>query len=193
MKFCSECASPVSLRVPEGDNLPRFICDRCGTVHYQNPNMVAGCIAEWQDRILLCKRSIEPRSGLWTLPAGFMENGETTVEAAARETREEACAEVTDLKLYGLFNLPHINQVYLMFRGQLVDGKAAAGPESEEVGLYRREEIPWEQLAFPVIRETLELYYDDDARTDHVVYISDLRRTADRRIEIRRHLKNDDR
>ena len=106
MKFCSQCGSTVELRIPDGDNLPRFVCAKCNTIHYQNPKIVAGCIPEWEDQILLCKRAIEPRRGLWTLPAGFMENNETTADAALRETQEEAKAqaEIIDRKLHGLIN-----------------------------------------------------------------------------------------
>ncbi len=138
--------------------------------------MVVGCIPEWQDRILLCRRAIEPRHGLWTLPAGFMENGETTQQGAARETLEEACARVEIGKLYTLFNLPDINQVYLMFRARLLDLEFAAGSESLEVKLFREEEVPWDQLAFATIRETLTHYYADRRRGDFGFHVADIRR-----------------
>src|SRR5713101_9870817 len=114
LNFCSKCGAKVALRVPPGDSLPRHVCDNCGTIHYRNPLMVVGTIPEWDDRILLCRRAIEPRYGLWTLPAGFMELGETATEAARRETAEEAHARVEILGLYSLFNLPRISQVYLL-------------------------------------------------------------------------------
>ncbi|MGB5671885.1 MAG: NUDIX hydrolase, partial [Sedimenticolaceae bacterium] len=117
MKFCSVCGNEVRVGVPEGDNRPRHICDHCSTVHYHNPKVVAGCIARWDDRVLMCRRAIEPRRGLWTVPAGFMENGETTYEGAMRETLEEANARVAVDDLYVTVNLPHINQVYMLFRG----------------------------------------------------------------------------
>lgn len=161
MKFCSQCGSPVSQKIPQGDNLPRYVCDRCETIHYQNPRIIAGCIAEWQDRILLCQRAIEPRVGLWTLPAGFMENGETTAEGAARESLEEANAVIRDMSLFCMFSIPHISQVYMMYRGQLVDGKAYPGDESLETDLFDETSIPWDKLAFPVMTETLKLYYCD--------------------------------
>ena len=113
MKFCSECGQSVTARVPDGDTRSRFICDHCETIHYQNPRIVAGCLAVHERQVLLCKRAIEPRMGYWTLPAGFMENGETTEEAALRETWEEARARLQSQQLYMLFNLPHINQVYI--------------------------------------------------------------------------------
>lgn len=176
MKFCSSCASPVSLRIPEGDNRPRFVCESCHTIHYQNPNIVAGCIAEWEDRILLCKRAIEPRYGLWTLPAGFMENGETTPQAALRETLEEARARVEISSLFSLFNLPHINQVYLIFRASLLDLEFGPGDESLAVELYEEAAIPWDQIAFPVIRETLSLYFADRAQGNFNMHIGDIER-----------------
>ena len=161
MNFCSHCGAAVTLRVPAGDTLPRYVCDACETVHYQNPKIVAGCIPEWEDKILLCRRAIEPRHGLWTLPAGFMEKGETTLQAAARETLEEASARVEVGALYTVFSLPHIDQVYLFYRGRLTDLDYAPGSESLEVDLFHEHVVPWEQLAFRVVRETLKLYYQD--------------------------------
>ncbi|MCG7952349.1 MAG: NUDIX hydrolase [Candidatus Thiodiazotropha endolucinida] len=161
MKYCSHCGAEVEVRVPEGDNRPRHVCIICSTVHYQNPKIVVGCIPVWEQQILLCRRAIEPRYGLWTVPAGFMENGETSQQGAARETLEEACARVEVEGLYTLFNLPHINQVYLLFRSRLLDLDFAAGEESQEVKLFDEQEIPWEKLAFPVIKESLRLYYAD--------------------------------
>lgn len=161
MKFCSSCGANVSLRIPEGDNRERFVCESCATIHYQNPKIVAGCIPEWEGRILLCRRAIEPRYGLWTLPAGFMENGETTEEAAMRETWEEAGARVAIDSLYSLFSIPHISQVYMLFRGELKDGIYEAGTESLECELFGERSLPWDALAFPVIKETLIRYYRD--------------------------------
>ncbi|MEW8027545.1 MAG: NUDIX hydrolase [Candidatus Thiodiazotropha sp.] len=161
MKYCSYCGAEVEVKVPEGDNRPRHVCNICSTVHYQNPKIVVGCIPVWGRQILLCRRAIEPRYGLWTVPAGFMENGETSQQGAARETLEEACARVEVEGLYTLFNLPHINQVYLLFRSRLLNLDFAAGEESLEVKLFDEQEIPWEKLAFPVIKESLKLYYAD--------------------------------
>lgn len=174
MNFCSHCGNPVQQRVPAGDHRQRYVCDHCGAIHYQNPRIVAGCIAEWEERVLLCRRAIEPRYGLWTLPAGFMENGETTAEGAARETLEEACARVAIAGLYALFNIPHINQVYLMFRARLLDPEFAAGNESLEVALFQETEIPWTKLAFPVVRETLRHYFDDRHRGHFGVHTGDI-------------------
>lgn len=161
MNFCSHCGGTVGLRIPAGDSLPRHVCDTCGTVHYINPKLVVGAIAEWQDRILLCRRAIEPRMGFWTLPAGFMENGESTAEGAVRETLEEACARIAVGPLFTLINVPHISQVHLMYRASLLDLDFAAGEESLEVALFSEHEIPWDELAFRTISLTLRRYFDD--------------------------------
>ncbi|PZP23848.1 NUDIX hydrolase [Pseudomonas kuykendallii] len=161
MKFCNQCGGTVSERIPAGDNRPRFVCDQCQLVHYQNPRIVAGCLPVWGEQVLLCRRAIEPRRGFWTLPAGFMENGETTEQAASRETLEEACARVSGLQLYTVFDLPHISQVYMLFRAELVDLDFAAGDESLEVKLFHEAEIPWSELAFPTIGRTLEWFFAD--------------------------------
>ena len=184
MNFCSHCGKTVVLRIPQGDNRERHVCDGCETIHYQNPKIVAGCVPIWQDQILLCRRAIEPRYGLWTLPAGFMENGESTLQAAARESLEEANAVIDNLALYGLYNLPHINQVYLMYRGDLRDGVASAGEESLEVGLFREDEIPWRELAFPVVKETLERYFEERPQGEYSVHVSDVLRDPNGGVKI---------
>ena len=161
MNYCSHCGAPLTVKIPAGDNRPRHVCERCGTIHYQNPKMVVGCIPEWEDRILLCRRAIEPRYGLWTLPAGFMENGETVAECALRETLEEAGARVELLGLYSLINLPDINQVYLMYRARLLDLNFQPGEESLEAALFSEAEIPWQHIAFRTIHITLEHFYAD--------------------------------
>ena len=161
MNFCSQCGAPVALRIPVGDSVPRHVCNACHTIHYQNPKIVVGCIPVWEDKILLCRRAIEPRYGLWTLPAGFMENGETTAQGAMRETLEEANARVKLEGLYTLINLPHISQVYMMFRGTLLDLDFSPGIESLEVALFREKDIPWDTLAFTTIRDTLSHFFLD--------------------------------
>jgi len=175
MKFCSECGSTVVLRVPEGDQLPRHVCPDCGVIHYQNPKMVVGSIPEWEDKVLLCRRAIEPKYGLWTLPAGFMENGETTLEGAARETWEEAGARIEMGALYTLYNLPHINQVYLMFRARLLDLDFAPGIESLETRLFTEAEIPWDKIAFRTVRSTLEQYFSDRRGGSFEFHFGDIR------------------
>ena len=161
MKYCSLCGSELRVGIPQGDNRPRHICDHCSTVHYTNPKIVAGCIAHWDDRVLMCRRAIEPRHGLWTVPAGFMENGEATYQAAMRETIEEANARVEIEDLYVTVNLPHINQVYMLFRGRLLDLDFSPGDESLEAVLMDEQEIPWRQIAFPTVTEALKLYFAD--------------------------------
>ncbi len=174
MKYCSQCGAKVELRIPEGDTLPRYVCNACRTIHYSNPKLVVGCIPEWEDKILLCKRAIEPRQGLWTLPAGFLENDETTVEGAARETFEETLSKVEVTDLYALFNLPHINQVYVMFRGNLLGLDFGPTPESEVVELYVEKDIPWDRIAFPVIEQTLKLYFQDKNRGEFSIHTGDI-------------------
>jgi len=161
MNYCSECGEKVIISVPEGDNRPRHVCNHCEVIHYQNPKMVVGCVVEHDDKILLCKRAIEPRYGFWTLPAGFMENDETTMQAAARETIEEAGADVEITQLFSMFSLPHIDQVYMLYRAKFKEIKFEAGPESLEVGLFSESEIPWDEMAFPVITESLKRFFAD--------------------------------
>ncbi|MDO8895535.1 MAG: NUDIX hydrolase [Nitrosomonas sp.] len=161
MKYCSNCSATVELLIPEGDSLPRYVCTTCNIIHYQNPKMVVGCIPEWEDKILLCRRAIEPRLGWWTLPAGFMENNETLEQAAARETLEEANARVEIGNLYAIYSLPHISQVYLLFRARLLDLDFKPGIESLEVKLLSENEIPWEEMAFRVIHDPLMQYFKE--------------------------------
>ncbi len=174
MKFCSACGSEVNLKIPDCDNRERFVCDNCGEIHYQNPKVVTGCIPVWQDRILLCRRAIHPRHGFWTLPAGFLENGETTYQGAMRETEEEASARVAIDDLYAVFNLPHIDQIYMMFRARLLDLDFGPGDESLDVQLFEESEIPWDALAFPVIAETLKLYFADRANGGFGPHMGDI-------------------
>jgi ADP-ribose pyrophosphatase YjhB (NUDIX family) len=172
MNYCSHCGSArLVLKVPAGDCLPRYVCEDCHTIYYQNPKIVTGCIPEWEDKILLCKRAIEPRYGLWTLPAGFMENKETLEQAAKRETWEEAQANVNQLSLYAVFSLSHISQVYILFRANLCDLTFAPGHESLEVQLFTQDEIPWENLAFPVIHRTLTYYFKDRAKGEFSLHL----------------------
>ncbi|HAZ61188.1 MAG TPA: NUDIX hydrolase [Gammaproteobacteria bacterium] len=161
MRYCSQCAGLIEQRVPPGDERLRYVCTVCSIVHYENPKIVAGCIPVWNDQVLLCRRAITPRRGLWTLPAGFMENDETAIEAAMRETHEEANARVEILGLHTLINLPAVNQVYLMFRARLLDLDFSPGAESLEVALFREDAIPWETLAFGTVRQTLSLFFED--------------------------------
>ena len=161
MKFCSNCGATVTFVVPPGDNRERHVCHDCDTIHYQNPRIITGCLPIWEDRVLLCLRAINPRRGYWTLPAGFLENGETISAGAARETSEEANARVDGLELYTVFSLPHISQAYMFFRAELQDLDFSSGEESLEVALFREEDIPWDNLAFPVIGQSLKFYFED--------------------------------
>jgi ADP-ribose pyrophosphatase YjhB (NUDIX family) len=161
MKFCSDCGAGIEYRIPEGDDRERAVCTRCEAIHYVNPRLIVGCVPEFEGRILLCLRSIEPRSGYWTLPAGFMENGETTEQGAARETWEEARARVEQLSLYRVYDVPYINQVYFFYRCQVVEGVHAAGPESRDTQLFAPQDIPWDELAFPSVFRALRAYLDD--------------------------------
>ncbi len=161
IKYCNSCGASVTHRIPEGDSLARAVCDACGTIQYQNPKIVVGCVPALGDRILICKRAIEPRYGLWTLPAGFMENGESASQGAVREALEEANARVEIEDLYTVYSIPHISQVYMMFRARLLDENVSPGTESLEVKLVTAGEIPWKELAFTMVRRTLEHYIED--------------------------------
>ena len=165
MNFCSNCGSQnIGLKVPEGDNRPRFVCDDCGEIFYHNPKMVVGCVPRWKEKVLLCKRAIPPRYGYWTLPAGYMENQESAANGAAREAHEEALAKTRIGNVFTQFSIPHINQVYILFLADMETAEFGAGEESLDAVLFAREEIPWDELAFPVMRKTLELYFEDADR-----------------------------
>jgi ADP-ribose pyrophosphatase YjhB (NUDIX family) len=157
--FCVQCGQAVDYRIPEGDERPRAVCTACGFIQYENPKLVVGCVAEWEGRVLLCRRAIEPRAGLWTLPAGFMENGESTAAAAVRETLEEAGAQTELFDLFALIDIPEISQVHLFYRGRLVDGRHTPGCESLETALFSEAEIPWEALAFHSVHLCLDDYF----------------------------------
>ena len=174
MKFCSQCGESVIQSIPVGDNRLRFVCPNCETIHYQNPNIVAGTIPIHGDKILLCKRAIEPRKGFWTLPAGFMENEETTTEAAIRETLEEAEAHINIDALYTLINVPQINQVHIFFRATMIDGSFGVGEESLETKLFSEEEIPWDEISFPTVHKTLKLYFEDRKTQHFPVHVKDI-------------------
>ena len=164
MKFCSNCASPVVLRVPPGDSLPRYVCDQCGEIHYQNPKVVVGTIPEWEGRLLLCRRAIEPRYGYWTLPAGFMENGETVAEGAARETLEEAGARIALGEPFSMISVPRVNQVHVFYRARIVDLEFRPGAETLEVALFDEAGIPWKDIAFRTVSLTIERWFSDRGR-----------------------------
>jgi len=184
MQYCQHCAGPIEEKIPQGDDKLRYCCVQCNVVFYQNPNNIVGTLPVHEDSVLLCKRAIEPRLGKWTLPAGFMENGETTLAGAIRETQEEAGAIVSpqDCQLYTLFNLPYINQVYFFFLSSLPNLDFAPGEESLEVALFQEHEIPWDELAFPVVKITLQQYFADRKKALFPVRMFDLHYSADRKL-----------
>ena len=179
IKFCSQCGSgQIERRIPSGDDREREICGNCGHIHYVNPKIVVGSIPVWGEQILLCKRAIEPRYGKWTLPAGFMEEGESLAEGAMRETLEEAGARITIEQLYASYSLPAISQVYVLFLAKLDDLDFSAGTESLEVALFHEHEIPWDELAFVTISEGLKRYFADRKKGTFAAHFADLRRPA---------------
>jgi ADP-ribose pyrophosphatase YjhB (NUDIX family) len=178
MNFCSHCGQPLSRRVPPGDQLPRFVCDACGTIHYENPKLVAGCVPEWQGQILLCRRAIEPRRGFWTVPAGFMENGETLMAAAAREAVEEAQAEVEIGSLLAIFHALRAQQVHVFFRARLAAPRFGVGPESLEVKLVEERDVPWDEIAFPSGVFALRHYFADRAAGREDLHFGEVERAS---------------
>ncbi|MFQ5603894.1 MAG: NUDIX hydrolase [bacterium] len=176
MNYCSHCGEKVKFGAVPGDDMPRFYCENCQTIHYQNPKIIVGCIPRWQDKVLLCKRAIEPRKGLWTLPSGFLENGENVEQGAMRETREEANAEVQIIRLFAVYSLPQLGQIYLQFLSDLINLDYHPGMESEEVKLFSKEDIPWEQIAFSAIKFTLDKYFNEASNPRAEVYLGTARK-----------------
>jgi ADP-ribose pyrophosphatase YjhB (NUDIX family) len=175
MNYCSNCAAPLVRRVPPGDSLPRWLCDACGTIHYENPKLVVGAVPEWQGRLLLCRRAIEPRYGYWTLPAGFMENDETAGDAASRETLEEAGARVELLEPFTMVSVPRVNQVHLFYRARLLDLEFKPGEESLEVALFEEDAVPWKDIAFRTVGLTLRHWFADRKSGAYRFHSEDLR------------------
>jgi ADP-ribose pyrophosphatase YjhB (NUDIX family) len=162
IKHCKQCGTAVVYRLPDdGDSKERAVCTACATVHYENPLNVVGTVPHWGDKVLLCKRNIEPRWGKWTLPAGFMELGETTAEGAARETDEEAGAQFEMQDLFSLLNVARVGQVHLFYRARLLSDQFNPGTETIEARLFTEDEIPWDEMAFRTVKETLERYFAD--------------------------------
>ena len=162
------------MSVPDGDARKRAVCDNCGHIHYINPRVVTGCLPVHKEQVLLCKRAIEPKYGFWTLPAGYLENGETTADGASRETMEEANAKVDGLELYTVFSLPHISQIYIFFLAELKKPEFSSGEESLDVKLFSESQIPWDSLSFPVVTQTLEFFFEDRKTDDFPVRYIDL-------------------
>lgn len=160
MKFCSDCAHELEQKIPQGDTYLRNCCPNCDRIFYQNPAVVVGTMPIWEDKVLLCKRAIEPKIGMWTLPAGFMENGECVEEGAMRETFEEACANVEIENLFTVFSVTNVNYVYLIFKAKLLDLNFKSGSESLEVKLFSKDEIPWDDLAFLSVKHCLNKHFN---------------------------------
>ena len=175
IKHCRDCGSPVRYRLPDdGDTRQRAICTTCHVVHYENPLNVVGTVPYFGDRVLLCMRNIEPRLGKWTLPAGFMELGETTAQGAARETDEEAGAHFEMEGLFSVLSVPRVGQVHMFYRARLLHERFAPGPETQEARLFGEHEIPWDEIAFRTVRETLLRYFDDRRRGVYTVHTLDI-------------------
>jgi len=175
MKYCSEGAPPVNMEVPEGDNRQRAVCSHCGTIHYVNPRIIAGTLPVFNNQILLCKRAIEPRKGYWTLPAGFMEQGETLAQGAARETLEEAGIDIQCGPMLSAISVPHISQVHIFFLANMQSAEHAQHTsESLEVKLFSVDDIPWDEIAFPTVKKTLKFYLEDLPSQDFQTRVLDI-------------------
>lgn len=168
MAYCLQCGHAAERKIPEGDHNLRLVCPNCDYIHYENPKVICGALVVHEDKVLLCRRAIEPRYGYWTLPAGFMEIGETVAEGAARETIEEAAATAVEPHLYCIYDIPDIGQIYMLYLTTLKDGQFGVGPESLECALFTEDEIPWDDLAFEAVRRTLRHYFADRQQySDH--------------------------
>jgi ADP-ribose pyrophosphatase YjhB (NUDIX family) len=175
IKHCKQCGTAVVYRLPDdGDTKERAVCVSCNTVHYENPLNVVGTVPHWGDKVLLCKRNIEPRWGKWTLPAGFMELGETTAAGAARETDEEAGAQFEMQELLTLINVPRVGQVHLFYRARLLSDSFNPGTETIEARLFAEDEIPWDEIAFRTVKETLERYFADRRAGHYTIHQVDI-------------------
>jgi ADP-ribose pyrophosphatase YjhB (NUDIX family) len=174
IKHCKACGAAVGYSVPADDNRERAVCSACATIHYENPINVVGTVPVWGEQVLLCRRNIEPRYGFWTLPAGFLEIGETTAEGAVRETTEEAGARIELQGLFTVLNVVRVAQLHLYYRARLHDTDFAPGPESIEARLFHEHEIPWEELAFRTVRETLNCYFADRSKGQFGIHCADI-------------------
>ena len=174
IQHCRVCGAPTVYRVPADDNRERAVCSACGEIHYENPLNVVGTVPVWGDQVLLCRRAIEPRHGLWTLPAGFMELGETTADGALRETVEEAGAKVEMQALFSVISVVRVGQVHLFYRARMLDTSLDPGPESLEARLFREDEVPWDELAFRTVRQTLEWFFEDRRLGSFSVHTGDI-------------------
>jgi ADP-ribose pyrophosphatase YjhB (NUDIX family) len=174
IQHCRACGAATAYRVPADDNRERAVCPACGEIHYENPINVVGTVPVWRDQVLLCRRAIEPRRGLWTLPAGFLELGESTADGALRETDEEAGAQIELEGLFTVLNVVRVGQVHLFYRARMLGPELAPGPETLEAQLFREDQIPWDQIAFRTVRETLQHFFDDRRRGHFGVHAGDI-------------------
>ena len=174
IKHCKVCGGAAVYAVPADDNRERATCTVCATIHYENPINVVGTVPHWGDQVLLCRRNIEPRHGFWTVPAGFMEMGETTAEGAVRETIEEAGAHIELQGLFTLLNVVRVGQLHLYYRARLLDTEFDPGPETIEARLFTEAQVPWEELAFRTVRETLRRYFEDRRKGEFGFHASDI-------------------
>jgi ADP-ribose pyrophosphatase YjhB (NUDIX family) len=174
IRFCPACGASTEYRVPADDNRERAVCTGCGAIHYENPLNVVGTVPVWGDQVLLCLRNIEPRRGLWTLPAGFLELGESTTAGALRETEEEAGAHVELQELFTVLNVVRVGQVHLFYRARMLDTHLDPGPETIEARLFREHEVPWDQIAFRTVRQTLEHFFADRRGGRFGVHMGDI-------------------
>ncbi len=156
MRFCPDCSAATRRTLPDGDTVERDVCTDCGKIHYQNPKVVVGAVCTWQDKVLLCKRAIEPRSGYWTIPAGFMEMRESSEQGAIRETMEEANARIEITDLLAIYNIPRLSQVQIFYRANMLSPDFEAGIETLDLDLFTWNDIPWDDLAFPTVHWILE-------------------------------------
>ena len=161
MKYCTECSQKVSLEIPDGDNRQRYVCHNCPKVYYHNPVIICATIIEYEQQILLCKRNIQPRFGLWTIPGGFMEVGESTKAGAIRETYEESLASLQDIELFGVYDLIHAEQIYIVYKAKLQKQEFGSTPESQEVKLFNQNCIPWQEIAFKVVKIALQDFFEN--------------------------------
>jgi ADP-ribose pyrophosphatase YjhB (NUDIX family) len=182
-RFCSNCGHAITRRVPQGDSRVRDCCDNCGAIHYVNPRPVVGTIPVWNDQVLLCLRAIEPRLGYWTLPAGFLEVGETSAEGARRETEEEACARVEMGPLFSMIDVPAVEQLHIFYLARLLDLDFAAGAETTEVRLFSEADIPWDRIAFRTVLTTLRLFFEDRSKGVYGTHTSQISGTLPRPTE----------
>ena len=172
MKFCSNCGHTVLFKAVPGDNLPRFVCDNCDTIHYQNPKVVTGALPIWEDKVLLCKRGISPRKGYWNVPGGYLENAEAVEDGAIREVFEETGSRISIIGLHTLYSIPKINQVYMHFLADLKDLDFHPTEESLEVELFAEQDIPWKEIAFTSSSYTLKKFFEDRQKGERQLHIS---------------------